>query len=185
MGLFDGFKRDNDLQLSTVRDSFVDTFDEIFNQMNESFRNNSFVDKVKNNVSYPKVDVYILDEDKFTYNFLLAVPGCRKEDISVTTKKSEKNESITELRVYGKMNEVYNFAPKVVSYNVMGACRELKHSEFNRVFHLQTNVFDLEAEDGLVVTLEDGLLHIKAKLKGHPTAKKPPPLPEVKRIEIK
>lgn len=185
MGLFDSFKKNDDLQLSTLRDSFVDTFDDIFNQMNESFRNNSFIDKVKNNVSYPKVDIYILDEDKYTYNFLLAVPGCKKEDISVTTKKSDKNDNTTELRVYGKMNEVYNIAPKVVSYNVTGACRELKHSEFNRVFYLDSKAFDLEAENGLVVTLEDGMLHIKAKIKGHPDTKKPPPLPEVKRIEIK
>lgn len=147
--------------------------------------------------SYPKTDSMITADGKF-YKIMMAVPGCKKEDISVSYKyeslsEEQKEHYVHKILVCGKMNEVYkHFIHSAYDKSDKNSpsmqnmfLRELKHSYFSREFLFDYRMFGKEnVKSKIGVNLNDGILTIFCPL-GKDYILPPLEEKEYEKLEIK
>lgn len=117
--------------------------------------------------SYPKADAFS-GPDGQSFFLVLAVPGCKEDDISISYEyQLRQNRYFHRIVVSGCMNqcykEIFHDSFNSLSKNVCGI-KELKHSKFSREFLFQEDLLEINKnspKDSIDIELKDGLLIIK------------------------
>lgn len=134
---------------SPLSDAFDQMFDEIFRDTSK------LKDIAKNKAYYPKTDVYET-EDQLVFE--MAVPGMKKEDLSVEVD----NATIT---VSGRSDNRGKTVHTLDGVKVQYFQNELKHSEFKRAWSLPVEYLDISESRPVTSKLADGILTISIPLK--------------------
>jgi len=137
-------KKQNLPSLFNYRDSFIDSFDSVFDQMVQKqfpTLTDEFGLDFLSKSSYPKVDIV---DFKDRLEITSEIPGLSKQDISIEIKDSV-------LTISGKkLEKNQNGEQGTYLY------RELKHSSFKRSFTLSDNL----ASSRIKAKFENGTLNI-------------------------
>jgi HSP20 family protein len=137
-------KKQNLPTLFNYRDSFIDSFDSVFDQMVQKqfpTLTDEFGLNFLSKAAYPKVDIV---DFKDRLEITSEIPGLSKKDISIEVKDSV-------LTISGKKQEK-NENEEQGTY----LYRELKHSSFKRSFTLSDNL----ASGRIKAKFENGTLNV-------------------------
>ena len=138
--------------LSTLRDDLFFPFQQVFDEVVDSFWNKSSLEAIKAKSGYPKVEVGIENNQ---WVVRAAVPGVKQQDLSVevidNSKGVHKEQFV--LKLQGKMSEVYE-SPKDTRFYV----RELRKTAFTREVIIPDAVENKQSPEA---SLEDGILTLK------------------------
>jgi HSP20 family molecular chaperone IbpA len=136
------------MNLIPLRDDLFFPLEQVFDKFYQDFfHNKSAINTVKSNQTYPKMNVY-LENNQFIMK--LAVPGAKEENLEIEYKNDN---SVT---IRGKMAEQHSASTQASFY-----IKELKQSIFERSLILPEYVQG-EPESA---ELSDGLLTLTWKLK--------------------
>ncbi len=140
--------------LPTLRDDLFFPFQQVFDEVFDSFWSGSTLDKVKAKSGYPKVEIGV-EGDNWVVR--AAIPGVKKEDLSLEIIDNSKgvHQGQHILKIQGKMSEVYE-SPKDTRYY----CKELRKTAFTREIIIPETVEEFTTPE---TNLEDGILTMKWK----------------------
>lgn len=134
---------------SFFRSSLLDEIERVFDFIGENSNKQRLVDWCKNDIEYPKTNVY-KDENHLAFDFF--IPGLKKENINLEYEPETKILSLS-----------YNETDEEKKEDKQFIYRENRVKTFSRKFNLSE--YDLGDEKEIQTKLEDGILKVSIPLR--------------------